>query len=228
MEVGMFGFPQHPVGFILPLLSKGWKEKLYIANGKFKLPFSAVLLLFGCGGGGGGGGSNSVSNYGGSGGGAASLFLPIYSLILPAGVALDIVIGPGGAGGDLTANGSNGGSTTFSVGGFTFLSVTGGNGGLSFTNGATGGTTTSLNGILMPGTNGQSAGPQGGYAAITRMSRQFVLSKISFGAPGQAAKQSATQFGAGGSASDGTGVAGSGKNGFAQVLFRAMDFKTDF
>lgn len=224
MNPGIFGFPGRSGQIIRQLYRGGvFRQAVFDVAGSdtFSLPYSALLLLWGCGGGGGGGGSNT-SGWGGSGGGAASLALPLFKLILPAGEIVTLSIGAGGNGGTTATNGAAGGSTTLSIRGNLFLTIDGGAGGISFSNGGTGGGgALYTNGLLMAGTSGGALGSDGGVAVIHEFSDVILSPILTRGSPGQTAGQNATQFGSGGGGGFSSG-GGAGKNGFVELWHRPL------
>lgn len=90
------------------------------------------VRVTGCGGGGGGGGSSTtvpVNHYISGGGGGGGSILSSYDIEVVPNTTYDIAIGAGGAGGALFTDGSPGGSTEFSVGGFSLALMPGAQGG---------------------------------------------------------------------------------------------------
>lgn len=173
-------------GYVGRLLSS---PKVFISSGTFTpTPGAKRIRITMTGGGGGGGGCQASANnetYFGAGGGAGATVISMFTLTGAANYPL--LIGSGGNGGVAAANGSNGGTTSFS----TIFSAPGGEGGgksgFSNTNGGAGGVPTNGDIRLIGGYGGDG---QSGLIAVT----------------GQGG---VSYFGGGGRAGVGSGVNGS-------------------
>lgn len=215
--------------------------KTFTTSGTWTVPVgvSDIWLFLRGGGGGGGGGANTVGQTGG-GGGAGNL-LPWHRYPVTSSETYTITIGTGGTGGAATANGVDGGTTSFiKTNGTGTVSVAGGSGGIGsalggaagapistivssisttanigyglFTS-ASGYTGTAATGGANPAPAGTGGGISGGGPGASCTPAPCVAGN---GFPGL----EATGSGGGGGGSGGTGGSGgAGTNGYAVILY---------
>lgn len=155
------------------------KSVTFLTSGTWTAPITGPALLEGCGGGGAGSGG------GGGGGGGALLLHAIVNVI--SGVSYDIVVGTGGvAPASTTAQGGDGGSTTFISASTTlasFIGAAGGDGAGGSGHDGAAGANSSVIGLVTvagPGYGGTGAGQI--YSAQSGSAQYFNV--YQGGAPG--------------------------------------------
>jgi len=206
-------------------------------SGNFTAEFTVnhTITLVGGGGGGAGGGTGTNKRGGGGGGGGACL---IKVVSLTQGQQYAYVVGAQGNGGAADINGSDGGDTTFIVGGTTYTAGKGGGGKapLVYTGGtggtATNGDTNNTGGTGGTGTAAAGSGGGGSAAGTTGNGNNGSVptagvAKTLYGGAGgagttanSAGGTAATDlYGGGGGGGTRNGIGAAGKSGYIRITW---------